>query len=222
MRLGLPVGVVELSLLRRSYDRCVTVELLPLDRSVLAVKPESTDRRDGFVFLELPSLRRCTPPVRCFAGRRYIEFVSSRWRWRFAGLFSLCLLVSEPLVLGREPVGSSLASSIRLNPGIKRMSSPRLPRSLVWLRLEYGDLLGSSRRDEFRFEDRLRLGGDSSMSVHSDELDRPCSRETGEGPAGRLLLLFAASSVGLETTSLGGTGGEASPAVSDCESHRIR
>ena len=125
--------------------------------------------------------------------------------------------MSEPLVLGREPVGSSLASSIRLNPGINRMSSPRLPRSFVWPWLEYGDLLGSSRRVESRFDDRLRLGGDSSTSVHSDELDRPCPRETGEGPAGRLLLLFAASSVGLETTSLGGTGGEVSSAVSDCQ-----
>ncbi len=67
------------------------------------------------------------------------------------------------------------------------------------------------------------------MSVHSDELDCPCPCDTGGVAAIRLLLaegvcalLFAASSVGLETTSRGGTGGEASPAVSDCQTHSMR
>lgn len=57
------------SLPRRSNDCCVTVELLPLDRSEFPVKLDKTDNKDGLT-LRRDSLRLDTPPVRCRTGRR--------------------------------------------------------------------------------------------------------------------------------------------------------
>lgn len=124
-------------------------------------------------------------------------------------------------MLGLELVTDSPASSIRLRRGKYRPKSLLLSWGRVWEAYEDPD--GLSWRCEDRLEDLFRLGGESSISIQSDEVDRPCSWDTALGPAAlRLLLtnelcplLFAASSAGLETISFGGTGGEACPAVSD-------
>jgi len=75
-RLGLPVGVFELSLLRLSYDCCVIVEPLPLDLSDAPVRLDNTESKEGLIWRWL-SLRLRTPLARCLTGRLYIELRSS-------------------------------------------------------------------------------------------------------------------------------------------------
>ena len=200
------MGVMELSLSLLLYERCVMVELLPLDLSDVVVRPERTDSSDGLTLRRL-SCRRLTPPVLCLGERRYTTLASSPF------LVLRVELRSDPRVLGRELVGLSFDdSSMRLSFGKKR------PKSLS----AFGDstfsltivlTACSCRRDLFFV--RLLLGGESSTSIHSFVV-LPCSLQAGLGPVLLLLVasvpgltVFATSSAGLETISLGGTGGEA-------------
>lgn len=68
MRLDLPEGVLELSLLRLSYDRWVMVEPLPLDLSELPVRLVNTESNEGFTFSKLSFLRDVAL-VLCLTGR---------------------------------------------------------------------------------------------------------------------------------------------------------
>lgn len=123
---------------------------------------------------------------------------------------------------GLELVVASLPSNIRLRRGKNRAKSLALP---VLLRLECW-AVGGVFVDlaTILFDELFLRGGESSISVHSDELFLVCSLYTGRGPAGRLLLaedlrlaLFAVSSAGLETTTRGATGATVSAACSGCE-----
>lgn len=71
----------------------------------------------------------------------------------------------------------------------------------------------------------LRLGGESSTSIQSDGVVRPCSLDNRLGGGSLRLLLarlgvpnvLADSSAGLETINFGGTGDDAPSAVSGYE-----
>ena len=214
-RLGLAGGVLELSLPRRLYDRCVMVELLPLDLSLVLVRPDSTDSRDGLIF-STDSALLGTPPERWRAGRRCIDPVSSRCLGLLE-LLSLCLLRPDPLTLDSVP------SSILLNLG------KNLPMSLSDATLDCRETVGlpvpvvdcPPETCVERLDLRLRLTGSSSKSSQSAG-----SLTAGLGPDNRFLVVggslwsfpFAIwwSSAGSDMITRGGTGGDVRPGYEWC------
>lgn len=169
-----------------------------------------------------------TPPTRCFAGLRCVADGSSRWRWRLVGALARLLCSWEDVLeLGREVDRDSLVpSKIRPNLG-KKPPAPTSPS--VFLRFLLA-LLDDTllRRDDF--EVVLLCREVSSTSTHSaagPPTPEALSAELSvllrllEARVGGMLGEFAtaaarsvadvaadaaASSAGVETMSLGGTG----------------
>ena len=193
------------------------VVLLSLDLSEVLVKLESTDSKDGLTLNPL-SGRLCTPPDLCLTGRRYPTETSSRCRC----LRAVLLRASDPLVLGRDVALDSLNSSIRLSLGRKpptTLSVFLLPRLLD----------NELDRSDVRFGCLLRRPGASSLALaHSTAacLPTPLTAELSvllrllDARVG-LIDVFATSSCGRETMSLGGTRGDARAATSVYESAAV-
>jgi hypothetical protein len=108
----------DLSLLRRSYDCCVTVELLLLERSDVPVIEESTESKEGLIFGMLSSSSREVCEV-CLMDRRWSDPTSSLRRSALLTLRPLVCILSEPLVVGRDVVLEPAVSKMRPNIGTK-------------------------------------------------------------------------------------------------------